>query len=115
MIVWTIAHHLTLEFCHRSAKSSLCLSLSTYCRFRSYTITSAQSNISSALTLLTIPMDSLPDYQIRLLILDQLQPRAQIPNLLLDRRYLLCIAKEECPVAVEAISRSATVNERERS
>jgi hypothetical protein len=47
-------------------------------------------------------MYSLPDYQIRLLILDQLQASAQIPNLLLDRRYLFCIAKEECPVAVEA-------------
>lgn len=27
MIVWTIAHHLTLEFCYRSAKSTLYLAL----------------------------------------------------------------------------------------
>lgn len=60
---------------------------------------------------LTIPMYSLPDYQIRLLILDQLQPSAQIPNLLLDRCYLLCVPEEESSVAIEAMNTSALLKQ----
>lgn len=47
-------------------------------------------------------MDTLSDNEIRLLVFDHLQPRAQIPNLLLDRRNLLVLVDVQHAMDVEA-------------
>jgi len=50
----------------------------------------------------TISVHPLPDHKIRLLVLDHLQSRAQIPDLLFDRCDMLVVADEEDAVDVEA-------------
>jgi hypothetical protein len=49
-------------------------------------------------------MHPFPHDQIRLLIFDQLQPRAEIPDLRLDRRDVLVVSHVEHAVDVEAES-----------
>ena len=56
-------------------------------------------------------MHSFPDDEIRLLILHQLQPRAQVSDLLLDGRYLLVIAHVQHAVDIEAGVRSGVALE----